>query len=174
MTVITVSQLNNYIKKCFDSIDVLNGIYIKGEISNFKHHSSGHIYMTLKDKQSALKCVMFSTEARNLKFLPKDGMKVIALGRISVYERDGVYQLYVNELIPDGKGDLYVTSGGKGKQLVKNVYSYQYANDKLIYYIKNYSLVSNRGDLYRYDGKSEKIQKDVYASIATMPEGYDK
>ena len=74
----------------------------------------------------------------------------------------------------NGKGDLYVTSGGKGKQLVKNVYSYQYANDNLIYYIKNYSLVNNRGDLYRYDGKSEKIQKDIYASIATMPEGYNK
>lgn len=109
MTVITVSQLNNYIKKCFDSIDIFTGICIKGEISNFKHHSSGHIYMTLKDKQSSLKCVMFSTEVRNLKFVPKDGMKVIAVGRISVYERDGVYQLYVNELIPDGKGDLYAT-----------------------------------------------------------------
>ena len=83
-------------------------------------------------------------------------------------------KIYYLKDYENGKGDLYVTSGGKGKQLVKNVYSYQYANDKLIYYIKNYSLVSNRGDLYRYDGKSEKIQKDVYASIATMPEGYDK
>lgn len=83
-------------------------------------------------------------------------------------------KIYYLKDYKNGKGDLYVTSGGKGKQLVKNVYSYQYANDKLIYYIKNYSLVSNRGDLYRYDGKSEKIQKDVYASIATMPEVYNK
>lgn len=83
-------------------------------------------------------------------------------------------KIYYMKDYKKGKGDLYVSNGGKGKQLIKNVYSYQYASDNLIYYIKNYSLVNNRGDLYRYNGESERIKKDVYASIATMPDGYTK
>lgn len=107
MTIITVSQLNNYIKRYVDCNDLLNRIYVKGEISNFKRHTSGHIYLTLKDEFSSVKCVMFSSDAVKLKFLPENGMKVVALGRVSVYERDGAYQLYINEIIPDGTGELY-------------------------------------------------------------------
>ena len=107
MQVISVSQLNNYIKRYIDSNINLSNIYIKGEISNFKFHSSGHIYMTLKDDNATLKCVMFSTYASGLKFTPENGMRVIAFGKVSVYERDGVYQLYVNSLVPDGIGELY-------------------------------------------------------------------
>ncbi len=107
MQVISVSQLNNYVKRYIDSNINLSNIYIKGEISNFKFHSSGHIYMTLKDDNATLKCVMFSTYSSALKFTPENGMKVIAFGKVSVYERDGVYQLYVNSLVPDGIGELY-------------------------------------------------------------------
>lgn len=107
MAVITVSQLNNYVKRYFDANSALASLWIKGEISNFKLHSSGHIYMTLKDSGATLKCVMFSSNVQRLKFRPDNGMKVVAMGRVSVYERDGVYQLYVEQLIPDGMGELY-------------------------------------------------------------------
>ncbi len=107
MAVITVSQLNNYIKRYFDANSALASLWIKGEISNFKLHSSGHIYMTLKDSGATVKCVMFSSNVQKLKFRPDNGMKVVAMGRVSVYERDGVYQLYVEQLIPDGMGELY-------------------------------------------------------------------
>ena len=104
---ITVSQLNNYVKRYFDANKAFASLWIKGEISNFKLHSSGHIYMTLKDNNATLKCVMFASYVAGLKFRPDNGMKVIAMGRVSVYERDGVYQLYVEQLVPDGMGELY-------------------------------------------------------------------
>lgn len=104
----TVSQINGYIKKIFDSNIILNDIWIKGEISNFKLHHSGHMYITLKDDGGVLKAVMFKSAASGLTFRPEDGMKVLARGRISVYEAGGAYQLYVNELIPDGVGELYI------------------------------------------------------------------
>lgn len=107
MSVVTVSQLNNYIKRYVDNNANLSGLYIKGEISNFKRHSSGHLYLTLKDSGSVLKCVMFQSYASKLKFNPEDGMKVIAMGRVSVYEAGGAYQLYIEQIVPDGKGELY-------------------------------------------------------------------
>ncbi len=106
--VATVSQINNYIKKVIDNNLILNDIWIKGEISNFKLHYSGHIYVTLKDEGGVLKAVMFKGAAQHLQFAPEDGMKVLARGRISVYEAGGSYQLYINEMIPDGVGALYV------------------------------------------------------------------
>lgn len=107
MPVITVSQLNAYIKNKIDSDTNLKSIWIKGEISNFKLHYSGHMYMTLKDDASAVKTVMFKSSAAHLKFMPQGGMRVIVYGRVSVYDRDGVYQLYAENIIPDGKGELY-------------------------------------------------------------------
>ncbi len=104
----TVSQINGYIKKILDSNVILNDIWIKGEISNFKLHYSGHIYITLKDEGGVLKAVMFKSAASGLSFKPEDGMKVLARGRISVYEAGGSYQLYINEMIPDGVGELYI------------------------------------------------------------------
>lgn len=106
--VATVSQINNYIKKILDNNIILNNIWIKGEISNFKAHYSGHMYITLKDEGSVLKAVMFRSAARNLKFTPQDGMKVVARGRLSAYEAGGVYQLYIEEMIPDGVGSLHI------------------------------------------------------------------
>lgn len=104
---ITVSALNKYIKDVVDSDGFLNMVYIKGEISNFKNHYTGHLYFTLKDETSLIKCVMFKTYTSNLNFVPKDGMSVVILGTVSVFERDGVYQIYVKGMEVDGVGALY-------------------------------------------------------------------
>ena len=91
---ITVCELNKYIKNKVDSDEFLNNVYVKGEISNFKLHYTGHMYFTLKDESAIIKCIMFKGYTPNLAFMPKDGMKVLVLGTVSVFERDGVYQLY--------------------------------------------------------------------------------
>ncbi len=109
MPVITVTQVNKYIASKLKSDRVLQGIMVKGEISNFVcHYKSGHCYFSLKDKESCLKAVMFANAASRLKFMPEDGMSVVATGSISAYERDGVYQLYVNDIIPEGAGKASV------------------------------------------------------------------
>ncbi len=107
-TVFEVSQVNLLIKDLLEGIPDLNHIYIRGEISNYKVYPSGHHYFTLKDAEGALRCVMFKGSAMKLRFRPENGMKVIAHGRISVFPRDGAYQLYCTEMTPDGVGDLYV------------------------------------------------------------------
>lgn len=104
----TVSQINNYIKKILDQNIILNNVWVKGELSNFKLHYSGHIYTTLKDEGGVLKAVMFKGAVSKLMFAPKDGMKVLARGRVGVYENGGVYQLYIEEMTPDGVGELYI------------------------------------------------------------------
>ena len=105
--VITVTQINAYIQSMMDQDRLLNNLAIKGEISNYKLYPSGHHYFTLKDDGGALRCVMFKGNAMRLKFRPENGMKVVAMGKISVFPRDGAYQLYCTELIADGIGDLY-------------------------------------------------------------------
>ena len=105
---ITVSDLNNYIKKVMDNDFILNNTYIKGEISNFILHSSGHAYFSIKDENSRLRCVMFKTYTSKLNFLPEDGMKVVIKGRISAYPKDGTYQLYCEEIKSEGVGDLHL------------------------------------------------------------------
>lgn len=105
---LTVSQINNFIKDYLDNLPTLRNVYVKGEISNLKiYPGTGHIYCTLKDEESCLKAVMFGG-ASKLKFRPEDGMKVICRGRISVFVRDGTYQLYVDNMEPDGIGSLYI------------------------------------------------------------------
>ncbi|MBP2634187.1 MAG: xseA [Firmicutes bacterium] len=104
----TVSDLTKYIKSIFDRDQKLLSIFVKGELSNFKSHYSGHCYFTLKDAGSQIKGVMFKSRAQFLKFVPRDGMKVIACGQITVFERDGQYQLYADQLIPDGVGELSI------------------------------------------------------------------
>lgn len=105
---ITVTDLNKYIKGRIDNDEMLNNVLVKGEISNFKNHYTGHMYFTLKDENSLIKCVMFKTYTTHLSFMPKDGMKVIVLGGVSVFERDGVYQIYAKAMKEDGLGNLYV------------------------------------------------------------------
>ncbi len=104
---VTVSDLNAYIKNKIANDEALNAVVVKGEISNFKAHYTGHYYFTLKDDKSLIKCIMFKTYAQNLKFMPKDGMKIIVFGGVSVFERDGVYQIYVKAMEQSGLGDLY-------------------------------------------------------------------
>jgi exodeoxyribonuclease VII large subunit len=106
MAVHSVSDVNRYLKDLLAGEPLLQGISVRGEISNFKQYPSGHCYFTLKDTNSALKCVMFRSRAQYLRFLPQNGMQVVAGGSIAVYERDGVYQLYVDSLLPEGTGDL--------------------------------------------------------------------
>ena len=103
----TVSDLNAYIKNKIADDEFLNNVLIKGEISNFKHHYTGHLYFTLKDEKSLIKCIMFKSYADKLNFEPKDGMKVFVFGTVSVFERDGIYQIYVKAIEEDGLGALY-------------------------------------------------------------------
>lgn len=103
----SVSAVNQYIRQMFESDYALSHIYVKGEVSNCKYHTSGHIYFTLKDRGAAMACVMFAGSRRGLSFRLSEGMQVIVLGSISVYERDGKYQLYAREIIQDGVGALY-------------------------------------------------------------------
>lgn len=105
--VLSITQVNEYIRSRMDADDLLSGLAVRGEVSNYKVYPSGHHYFTLKDEGAALKCVMFKGSAMRLRFRPENGMKVIALGRITVYPRDGAYQLYCTAMALDGIGDLY-------------------------------------------------------------------
>lgn len=104
---ISVTDLNKYVKNKIADDEYLNNILVKGEISNFKHHYTGHMYFTLKDENSLIKCIMFKSYAQKLNFEPKDGMKVYIFGTVSVFERDGIYQIYAKAMEQDGLGDLY-------------------------------------------------------------------
>ncbi len=104
---ITVSELNTYIKEKITEDEMLANVLVKGEISNFKNHYTGHFYFTLKDENSLIKCIMFKSYAEKIDFMPKDGMKVMVFGSVSVFERDGIYQIYVKAMQEDGMGSLY-------------------------------------------------------------------
>ncbi len=107
-TSLSVSELNNRIKQLLDSDPLLSGLAVRGELSNYKVYPSGHHYFTLKDQESQLRCVMFKTAAEKLRFKPESGMGVTAIGRVAVYTKDGAYQLYCNDLLPEGMGDLHI------------------------------------------------------------------
>lgn len=115
--VLSVSQLNVYIQHKLDGDTLLNQVAVRGEISNYKMYPSGHHYFTLKDEGGALKCVMFKGNAFRLRFRPENGMKVIAMGKVSVYPRDGAYQLYCTAMVMDGVGDLYAAFEQLKKEL---------------------------------------------------------
>ena len=114
---VTVTQLNKYLKDRFDEDENLKAILVKGEISNFKNHYTGHLYFTLKDENSLIKCIMFKSYAERLAFKPKDGMQVMVFGSVSVFERDGAYQIYVKSMLEDGMGDLHERYEQLKKQL---------------------------------------------------------
>lgn len=104
----SIKDLNRYIRMKLESDQVLSDVWLRGEISNFTHHSSGHMYFTLKDKDSRIKSIMFASHNQRLPFVPKEGARVIARGNVSVYERDGQYQFYATHMQPDGIGSLYL------------------------------------------------------------------
>ncbi len=106
--ILSVSDTNKYIKQLISGDPILSGLYVRGEISNLKCHHSGHIYFTVKDESSLLKCVMFRSSAISLRFSPENGMKVIMKGYVSIFERDGQYQLYAEDMQPDGTGALHM------------------------------------------------------------------
>ncbi len=114
---ITVTDLNKYIKNKIDGDEMLNNVLVKGEISNFKNHYTGHMYFTLKDENSLIKCVMFKSYTTHLSFMPKDGMKVMVLGSVAVFERDGIYQIYAKAMKEDGLGSLYTAYEELKKEL---------------------------------------------------------
>lgn len=105
---LTVGAVTRYLKNRFDSDENLRCVYLKGEISNFKAHSTGHLYFSIKDETSKINAIMFSSNANKLLFTPKEGVKVLVMGRISVYEATGNYQIYVEEMLEDGVGNLYI------------------------------------------------------------------
>ena len=107
-TILEVSQVNAYIKGLFDRDELLGQVCVHGELSNYKVYPSGHHYFTMKDAEGALRCVMFRSSAARLRFRPENGMQVLAVGRITVFPRDGAYQLYCENLAPAGVGDLHV------------------------------------------------------------------
>ncbi len=114
---ISVGELNGYIKNIFDKDARLNSVSVFGEISNFTHHKSGHLYFTLKDADGQIRAVMFQSRAQTLKFRPESGMKVTVQGTVSVFQRDGTYQIYVNSMSPDGVGSLYLAYEEMKKRL---------------------------------------------------------
>lgn len=116
---LSVSQINKYIKDKFASDEMLANVFVKGEISNYKRHYTGHLYFTLKDENSLIKCVMFKTYTGHLKFEPKEGMGVTVYGTISCFERDGTYQIYCKAMQEDGMGELYTRYQELKQQLEK-------------------------------------------------------
>ena len=127
MDVLTITELNLYIKGIIERDSVLQNVTVKGEISNFKHHSSGHMYLSLKDDGGVMRAVMFRFAAQKLRFRPENGMQVVVSGKVSVYERDGQYQMYIDEMMPDGVGALYVAYEQLKAQLEEEgLFSQQY------------------------------------------------
>ena len=116
---VSVSDLNLYIKEKIAGDEALNAVVVKGEISNFKAHYTGHFYFTLKDDKSLIKCIMFKSYAERINFKPKDGMKVIVFGGVSVFERDGIYQIYAKAMMEQGVGDLYAADEKLKEDLAK-------------------------------------------------------
>jgi len=117
--IFTVSELNGLVKDMLDSVPIFNHVCVRGEISNYKLYPSGHHYFTLKDAGGAIRCVLFKGQAARLRFRPENGMKVLAVGRVSLYPRDGAYQLYCEALSPDGVGDLHVAFEQLKEKLLK-------------------------------------------------------
>ena len=171
ITPITITDLNKYIKDKIAGDEYLQNVYVKGEISNFKNHYTGHLYFTLKDETSLIKCIMFKSFAERLKFPPKDGMKVIVFGTVSVYERDGVYQIYVKAMKEDGIGDLY-TAYNELKEKLEKEGLFSQAHKKRIPYMpeKIGVLTSKTGSVIRdIINVSTRRNPNVYLRLLPVP-----
>ncbi len=168
---ISVTELNRYIKDKVAEDEFLNAVLVKGEISNFKHHYTGHMYFTLKDENSLIKCVMFKTQTATLKFMPKDGMKVVIFGTVSVFERDGVYQIYAKSMQEDGVGDLYKAYEELKAKLEKEGL-FDESHKKKIPFMPNVIgvLTSNTGSVIRdIINVSTRRNPNVYIRLLPVP-----
>ena len=168
---ITVTDLNKYIKEKIAGDENLANVLVKGEISNFKLHYTGHMYFTLKDEKSLIKCIMFKTYTPHLKFTPKDGMKVMAFGTVSVFERDGVYQLYCKAMQEDGMGSLYTAYEELKAKLEKEGYFDSSHKKKIPFMPKSIGvLTSNTGAVIRdIINVSTRRNPNVYLKLLPVP-----
>ncbi len=168
---ISVSELNQYIKNKIADDEMLNNVLVKGEISNFKHHYTGHLYFTLKDENSLIKCIMFKTYTPHLDFTPRDGMKVMVFGTVSVFERDGVYQIYCKAMQEDGMGSLY-TAYEELKNKLEKEGLFDQAHKKTIPQMPKCIgvLTSNTGSVIRdIINVSTRRNPNVYIKLLPVP-----
>ena len=165
----TVSKINAYIKNMFRQDYVLSRVSVKGEISNCKYHTSGHIYFTLKDKGGTLSAIMFATQAKSLSFHLSDGMQVIVSGRIEVYERDGKYQLYANSIVQDGIGDLYKKFEELKKQFQDMGYFESEYKRPIPYFSKKIGIVTASTGAAIHDIMNISYRRNPYVSLVLYP-----
>ena len=167
--VYTVAQVNTYIKNMFTQDFMLNRIYVKGEVSNCKYHSSGHIYFSLKDESGSMACVMFAGDRKGLAFSMKDGQRVIVLGRVSVYERSGSYQLYAREIIKDGVGQLYEAYEKLKTELEEmGMFAPEY-KQPIPYYAKKVGVVTAPTGAAVQDIRNIALRRNPYVQLILYP-----
>ena len=167
--VYTVAQVNTYIKNMFTQDFMLNRIYVKGEVSNCKYHSSGHIYFSLKDESGSMACVMFAGDRKGLAFPMKDGQRVIVLGRVSVYERSGSYQLYAKEIIKDGVGQLYEAYERLKQELEEmGMFAPEY-KQPIPYYVKKVGVVTAPTGAAVQDIRNIARRRNPYVQLILYP-----
>ena len=167
--VYTVAQVNTYIKNMFTQDFMLNRIYVKGAVSNCKYHSSGHIYFSLKDESGSMACVMFAGDRKGLAFPMKDGQRVIVLGRVSVYERSGSYQLYAREIIKDGVGQLYEAYEKLKMELEEmGMFAPEY-KQPIPYYAKKVGVVTAPTGAAVQDIRNIALRRNPYVQLILYP-----
>ena len=165
----TASKINAYIKNMFRQDYVLSRVSVKGEISNCKYHTSGHIYFTLKDEGGTLSAIMFASQAKSLSFHLSDGMQVIVSGRIEVYERDGKYQLYANSIVQDGIGDLYKKFEELKKQFQDMGYFESEYKRPIPYFSKKIGIVTASTGAAIHDIMNISYRRNPYVSLVLYP-----
>ena len=172
--ILSVSQLNFYIKSLMDSDMKLSGVFISGEISNLTdHYKSGHIYLSLKDEKSIIRGVMFAGNAARLKFRPENGMKVIARGRVSVYEATGQYQLYIDDMQPYGAGALAVAFEQLKAKLEKEGLFHVSAKKAIPMYPKTVGIITSPTGAAIEDMKSILVKRWPIVNILIYPDEMD-
>lgn len=171
ITPITITELNRYIKNKVAEDEFLQNVYVKGEISNFKNHYTGHMYFTLKDENSLIKCIMFKSYAEKLKFMPKDGMKVVVFGTVAVFERDGVYQIYCKAMKEDGIGDLYTAYNELKQKLEKEGLFDQKYKKKIPFFPKRIGVLTSKTGAVIRDiiNVSTRRNPNIYIRLLPVP-----
>ena len=167
--VYTVAQVNTYIKNMFTQDFMLNRIYVKGEVSNCKYHGSGHIYFSLKDESGALSCVMFAGQRKGLSFPMRDGQRVIVLGRVSVYERSGSYQLYAQEILQDGTGRLYEAYERLKAELEEMGMFAQEYKQPIPFYVRRLGIVTAPAGAAVQDIRNIALRRNPYVQLILYP-----